>query len=437
MRSAPAPLSRVIIASLFYAMAMLLPRWAFAEVPACQGYTGIASQTNPPTDATGLANTNFPEASSTTYFGTMLSGSSSTQVTVHGQYPLARFMSLELYSGDQLVDFIADASIQPDPGQNNPFVSGTAQGTFTVHVIFGPKPSPPATNTIYAGTLTSVAMMYRLYHTTDPNDPAGSATNPVTPEIYKNGKLLSNCPVQPILPADSTPWDRLDLIDWAGALPSGSQVMSAFATPPWVLVNPSTAHFFPNGADYYMTALLSRQFLAPNTADNIFVIQFLAPTFPNTRSGEPVYENRQVRFWSMCTDDPYTTGVTRCVPDDAVSLDANGNATFVISDPGSAPTPASLTQFHATWIAWGALDSSADVVYDRNQQPWGTNTPVFYYNHLLYRQTLASPSFTQSMVNTAVLPRNQQRAAMGSYWPVSGYCATADFQLHGVGCIKN
>jgi hypothetical protein len=423
-------------AAWFILCAIASPAAAFGVVPACSKYTGWNGQTNPPTDAAGLANTNFPEASSTSYFGTLLTAPIGTVFTIHGEYPLCRFMALEIYTSDQLVGFINDFQINPDPGTNNPFVSGTAQGTFTAYLVFGPQPATPAPNTIYTGTLTTVSLIYRLYHTTNPNDPAGGSTNPVDPLISVGSKTLTNCPVQPILPANSTPWDRLDLGDWMGTLPTGSQVLTASADPAWTLVNPATAHFFPNGADYYMSTMLSRQFLAPNSSENLFVMKFKAATFPNTRAGVPVYASRQVRFWSICTDDPYTTNVNRCVPDDATVLDPDGFATFVISDPGSAPSPAALTKYYASWLAWGALDLPTDVVYDRQQKAWGINTPVQYYNSILYRQTLAAASFTQSFYNVAQLPQSEQQAAAGKYWPVSGYCSTAAFETYGAECLS-
>jgi hypothetical protein len=125
----------------FFVFLACVPTAGFALTPICLHYTGWTGQTNPPTDTTGLANTNFPEASSTSYWGSTLSAPVGTTVTVHGQYPLARFMALELYTGDTLVDFINDSNIQPDTGQNNPYVTGTANGTYTAYIVFGTAPS--------------------------------------------------------------------------------------------------------------------------------------------------------------------------------------------------------------------------------------------------------------------------------------------------------
>jgi hypothetical protein len=60
---------------------------------------------------------------------------------------------------------------------------------------------------------------------------------------------------------------------------------------------------------------------------------------------------------------------------------------------------------------------------------------VHYYTNLLYRQTLASPGFTQSFASAFALPPAQWPAATGPYWPVGGYCSSADFSAFGVGCI--
>ena len=412
----------------------LLAAAALAQTNPCAGYTGWNYQGDPPTDSVGFYNLNYPEGSSTSYFGANITQPLGTTYTIQGRYPYARFMAIEIYTGDTLVDFVADVNIVPDPGQNNPFVSGTANGTFTAYVVFGAKPATPAANTIYTGTLTTVGLLYRIYHTTDPNDPSGGAG---LPTIVLNGSSLVNCPIQPILPPGSTPWLRLATGDWMGTPPTPAQKYPASNPTTWSIANPDVAHYFPNGADFYLTTRLSRQFLKPIGSADLFVVRFLAPTFPNTRSGVPVYAPRQVRFWSLCTDDSYTTNVNRCVWDDEIPLDANGYVSIVISDPGSMPSAAALSKFKAIWLAWGALDLSTDVVYDRKRQPWGINTPVHYYNDLLYRQTLASPTFTQSMMNISQLPVAQQQQAMGAYWPQYGYCTSANFEAYGVKCLNH
>ena len=407
----------------------------FAVTPACLSFTGWSGQVNPQADTAGLANVHYPEASNTTYFVAAFHQNAGDVVTIRGRYPFARFMSLEIYPS-VTVSYINDSNIAPDPGQNNPFVSGTDHGTYTAYLVFGPQPDLPAQNTLYAGTQTDVVLAYRVYHTTDPNDPAGGVPEP---RLWMNGQQLDNCPVQPVIqPTTSTPWGRLDQGNWIGAPPTPAQQLAASYFPKWFLLSAAeTAGGFSNGANYYLQARLSRQYLAPNTSRDIFVLRFKAPTYPNTRKGEPAYLRHQVRFWSVCTNDNYTTNVVRCVPDDSIVLDANGYAVIVVSDPGSKPSAAALARYRATWLAWGALALPTDVVFDDHQAAWGTNTPVHFYSTVMFRQTLANSAFTQSFAAVFALPLSQQQAAMGAYWPVSGYCSSAGFESYGIYCLNH
>lgn len=401
------------------------------DAAACAGWS---MQVGPESDPVGLFNTNFPEGSDTTYWGTPLRAPRGSVVVLRGRYPKARHTSFDVYVGDQLLDHLNDVDIVPDPGEENPYATGTSHGTFTVQMVFGPKPAAPPPNTIYTGLQTSVSLLYRIYHSTDPNDPTGAAGLPVLPAVWLNGTRLATCPPRPFLvDPESTAWGRLDNVDWIGQVPA---IRFPVTDPPlWSIDDPYSLHAFPNGANFYLKTVLSRAFLAPNGQRNLFVMRFRAPTAPKTRSGEPVNVPRQVRFWSICTDDPLTTNVNRCIPDDEALLDADGRATFVVSDPGAKPSEAALAGHSARWLPWGALALPDDVVYDRRGRAWGRNSGVHYYNKLLYRQTLASPAFTQSLEAISALPNALQQAAMGDYWPVSGYCSTASFEAFGVGCI--
>jgi len=393
-------------------------------------------QEGPASDTTGRRNTNYPEASTTTCWRTKIAAPAGSVVTVRGRFPRARFTALEVYLADTLVDHVNDVDIVPDPGQNNPFVGGDEHGLYTVTLVFGPRPVDVQPNTLYTDGLTAVELMYRIYHATDPADPAGRAGLPVLPDLALNGVPLASCPVQPFLPDPETmPWGRLDNADWIGTPPRRRARLPASDPPVWEVRDPYGLHYYPNGANYYMTAQLSRQFLQPFTPHNLYVVRFKAPTSPMTRRGELVSSPREVRFWSLCTDDPYTSNVNRCLPDDDAVLDDQGHATYVISDPGARPSDEALARHHARWLPWGALQHADDVVYDRMGRAWGTGTAVHYYNKLLYRQTLASDGFGQSFKAVAHLPAAEQPAAMGAYWPVGGYCSTQGFATWGLDCI--
>jgi hypothetical protein len=403
--------------------------------PGCTAGQAWIVQTNPPSDLTGKNNIDFPLGPAT-YWGTPFTAAAGSSVTIKGQFAAARYMSVELYDDSRtLLGSLSDVDLNPDLGQNNPYRSGstTVQGTYTVHVIFGRQPLRPRPNTLYAGSTTSIILLYRIYYSDNPNDLTGGATSPVLPEVIVNGTALSTCPPRPIIsPPTQTVWGRLDQNNFVGVAPRVS--LSATNPPSWTLVatNGSTFHF-PNQDNAYMSAILSRAYLAAPYNYDLVVMQMMAPTFVDTQAGVLPYANADTRMWSVCTNEPLSTGVVRCIPDDQATS-VNGMVTFVVSDPSKHPAPAVLSQWGAEWIAWGAL-APGDFVYGAQGNTLTNANGVYFYDTVIYRQTVADPSFIQSINNVASLAPASQQAAMGPYWPQIGYCTLSGFQTLGTACI--
>jgi hypothetical protein len=217
-----------------------------------------------------------------------------------------------------------------------------------------------------------------------------------------------------------------------GTQPSTS--LPASNPPQWHLssTNPLT-QFFPSQNNSYMATILSRKFLAAPYNNSLVVIQMRAPTFTDTQNGAPPYANADMRFWSICTNEPLSTGVVRCVPDN-LATNINGLVTFVISDPSYQPSASVLEKWGAEWIAWGALEPG-DSVYNAKEELLTNANGVFYYDAVFYRQTDASTSFLQSIASLSNLPDQLAQTAMGEYAPQIGYCTTQGFQIWGAGCI--
>jgi hypothetical protein len=406
-----------------------------ASASSCVNYQAWQGQSNPRSDSSGFSNHAYPEANAT-YWSTVLNLPLGSTVTIKGRFPLARYMALQIYDSDRnVLSAINDVAINPDPGQNNPYRSGTAQGTYTVQLVFGRQPfRGPAPNTIYTANQVQVGLVYRIYYSNNPDDLTGGTFDPVLPNLTVSGTTLTSCPPSPIItPEDATVWGRLDNIDYVGTPPAK---VRAVGPPYWVfsVTNPLTP-YYPSQDNSYMSAVISREYLNPPDSNDMVVIRMKPPTFDDTQAGVPPYAPANVRFWSMCQDEPMTTMVVRCIPDRAAAM-LNGFVTFVISDPGKRPADAVLSQWGASWIAWGALEPG-DVVYDINMNPLTNSNGVFYYGLILYRQTMASPAFAQSIANVSQLPISQRQAAMGDYWPIIGYCTAAQFQALGAGCIHN
>jgi hypothetical protein len=417
---------------LLFAACMLETR--VAAQSNCQGYQAWVVQANPQTDAVGKSNINYPDADAT-YWVTNLIYSQRTVITVMGQFPLARYMSFELYDAKgNYVDGIDDVQINPDPGQNNPYVSGEAQGTYTLSVVFGSQPREgSASNTIYTGNVNAVALVYRLYYPDTPTNLPGGPVNPVLPEVIAGGTALSTCPPAPIIsPITDSLYGRLNLIDYIGTPPANQP--STPAAPKWsfTVTGPNTP-YSANVNNSYLSASIDRAFLTAPYNYNMVVIQMMPPTYDNTQAGVAPYAPAQVRYWSMCENEPMSTAVVRCVPDNQAAA-LNGMATFVICDPSYVPSAAVLSQWGATWIPWGAMENS-DVIYNDRGQALTNADGVFYYGEIIYRQTLANPDFTQSIANVANLPAVSRQAAMGAYYPSIGYCTSVAFAQYGAGCI--
>lgn len=403
---------------------------------ACQGYTAWTVQSNPRSDPTGYYNVAYPEMNAT-YWVTALSGAPGSTVSIKGRFPKARYMALQVYDDNRnVLGAINDVTINPDAGQNNPFRTGSDQGTYTVTLVFGRAPSAPPPNTLYTAGLKRVSLFYRIYYSNNPDDLTGGTTNPVLPTITVGTSVYSSCPPRPILtPEDSTVWGRLDNGDWNGQPPD--RLLPVNNPPTWTIsVTNGNTPFYPSADNSYMASTLSRAFLSAPYAYDLVVIRFRAPTYPNTQAGEPPYlasTTRQVRFWSVCQDDPITTGVMRCLPDNQVPL-LNGYATVVLSDPSKRPPDSTLALYGATWMAWGALQPG-DRVYDLFHMLKGNENGVYYQGTVLYRQTMANPTFAASIKNISQLPRDQWPAAMGEYFPVIGYCTSEAFTSQGTQCI--
>jgi hypothetical protein len=404
--------------------------------PSCLGHQAWQTQGSPKSDPSGIHNIAFPD-SHATYWLTMLTQTTGSIVTLRGQFPASRYASLQVYDAESqnILDSINDVSIDPDPGQNNPFRGGIAQGSYTVRLVFARAPIRRQANTIYTGSSRNVGLVYRVYYPNDANDLAGGAANPQLPLVTVGGVPLSSCPPRPVItPLTATVWGRLGANEFIGTKPPFS--VASNIQPHWTFTatNPLTP-FLANQDNSYISTMLSRDFLKPPYNFDLVVIRMKAPTFNDTQNGVPPYAPAQVRYWSFCTNDFLSTGVVRCTPDNQTA-GINGFVTIVISDPSKRPSDTALSQWGATWLPWGALGAQ-DFVYDGDHNQLTNADGVHYYNFLLYRQTMASPNFAESISNVSKLPANQRQAAMGVYWPAIGYCTRPQFHESGASCFAN
>jgi len=432
-------LPAALTAALFCVPALAQSGWGTWATPdaGCTEAQAWYGQQNIRSEPTGMRNVAYPEGNAT-YWASVVQGEIGNTITIKGQFPAARYMGLQVYDIEHNVrGAIGDQQINPDAGSNNPFRAGsTAQlGTYTVKLVFGATPATPAPNTIYSDGLTELGLLYRVYYSDNPKSLNGSTSSPALPKLKRNGSTLSNCAPRPIVAKTETVNGHIDQYNFIGTTPAQPRPAS---NPPGVLLavtNPLTP-FYPSADNNYMLTVISRQYFAAPYDYDMVVMRMRAPSFPNTQAGDAPWlatTERQVRFWSVCENEPLTTGVARCLAD-AQAKPLDGFVTVVFSDPARKPDGSTLKAWGASWLPFGAL-LDTDVVYDLSGAPLSNADGVYYYGSILYRQTLANPSWSQSMATVGQLPRSQWKAAMGDYWPTIGYCRKSDFKKLGASCI--
>jgi hypothetical protein len=374
------------------------------------------------------ANVLYPD-SSAQYWSATYTAVAGTRIRIDGIFPYARYTSWNAY--DPLLRPFAklsDYQLQPDPGSANPFMPGADRNTpesvrhYTLFITFSAA-DHPGPNTIYvdpsqhpAGVLT-----LRVYEPDAGRDATGGVG---LPQITWESTSAAGPP------PGGSPCQGLEK-------PTSSSVTGAYAAQngpgtgaPYPGRNPPDWHKFVNicqsGADLFFDNAVGDQlpqsgqnpctnfgsggFLS--NLDNAYVYAFVsqgfgpivafhgqAPTFAATNPDAAIMPSGvQVRYWSLCQNDPFSERYVACLRDDQV-IQRDGDYTIVVSPPGDWPAAAQQRcQRTVSWIPWGP-------------QPQGV---------VLYRQMLADPSFTQAIQNVSY---GSEAAQMGAYYPAGRYFA--------------
>jgi hypothetical protein len=312
-----------------------------------------------------------------------------TRLRITGRFPHARYMSFNVY--DQLqrpLDAIADVEIRPDAGSTNPFAPGAdrtaAKRDYTVVVDLGPKPATPAPNTIYTGTgqngvpNVNGTLIYRIYIPDRLRNEFGdtaiptvqieplTSTGPLAPSVCGSfskpsitgvNEALANANAIPGLdavtpsPGRNPPrWRRFTNLV-AGLLygiTDSERTDPAYQALRQLDLDTAggTGGFLSNIHNAYVSATVNRQF------GQVLVTRFKAPTFPDTRPGPARMPGGQVRYWSLCQNEPLTQRYTACLNDDRGVVGADGFSTFVISAPNQRPANATR-ECGVNWLPWG------------------------------------------------------------------------------------
>jgi hypothetical protein len=340
-------------------------------------------------------------------------------------------MSFNVYDQAQRpLDALADVDIRPNAGSTNPFLPGADRTArrrdYTVFIDFGPIPKRRAPNTLYTGTGQNGApnkngsFIYRTYipdkglnsdggvglptatiertgdaspvkrsRCTNTKKPTVSGINEALAE--QEGPFGSGGPVPPLFDRNPPKWRKFTNLfaSVADNLTDSDLADPAFQAQRKLDLQHrgGSGGFLSNIHNAYLSAGLNKAHGA------VVVTRLRAPTFPDTRGGAAAMPTGQLRYWSVCSNDPATQRFINCLNDDRVKLDSDGFATFVVSTPKNRPACAT------NWLRWG---------------PNARNV-------LIYRHMLPDPGFAAS-IQAATF--ENERATMGDYFPVSHYFAT-------------
>ena len=395
-------------------------------------------------------------------------------ITLHGQFPHARFFSLTTYASKGTeqglpLTSIYDAQINPEAGSVNPFRPGedrkAKNRSYTITISGQTTPAEPAPNTLYVGQegktgeTQQVEMIMRVYRP-DKNleanagvplpspavniegqepiteeaaacaavsDVSGIATLPEyliqapTPATYVHLRDLAPSPHPAVNPID---WERfrnlpyLEKPFFAGA---GEPYEHLITTLPTAV----TSVLYATPANAYLIAYADRT-IGPNTeGHNILVIHAKMPTHPETYDNNKINDETaetQVRYWSVCTagglEKPAILPTnSACLFDQEVPTNSNGEYTVVVSLPGDRPKNAK-TGCGVAWLNWGSGGDDLEGEYAADNRP--------SLDTLIMRNQLSNPTFEQSIEK--VITPGTEKEVMGAYYPTSTYMTKQEFE---------
>ena len=419
---------------------------AESDPPATCFWEGPISTKRPSTRGFDGRNFNFPEESAT-YWLARFSLPADSELTLTGEYPYARYMSLNAYSDGAPTDALSDIRVKADPGSTNPFIPGHLRGrpqrSWTVTVLDEPVPAGDrARNTLYAQPAAGapIELAYRVYEA-DPSHPDltgggglpaaqlkladGSVVDPaatcerindpnreitvqtVPAPVWNGARAAPGCDPQTNPAYDPIRWERFFNIDYA-SLAVISDCTAQGREARHAMGGDLKGGFYSNRDSAYIYAHLSRVF------GPVVVVQGRLPRFPRTYTEPRRMPDAELRWWSLCTGESrVTTRTPDCLADRQVLERSGRNYTIAISTRADRPSNA-RAGCGIAWLDWG----------DRGD---GAGDPN--YAALVMRNMLVSPDYEHAIQR--VEQPGAEPEVMGSRFPRASYTTTEEFEARG------
>ena len=368
---------------------------------------------------------------------------------ITGEFPRARFFSIESYHHDVPVDGLTDFQIEPDKGSINPFKAGNRYPSDGKNLFYTlrlveitdkseiPENRPP--NTLYVTRHKGerayfYVFLYRVYW-----NPIGDGVDVpqgytrrewekrgqkplVQVVIHERGECAGAVDTSSV-EAEVSDTVRSRVLERFTASRKASASREANGEPaketPWVIGNPKVG--FGNSAIVYLLANFD------DSHGEVAVCRFKAPTFPNTKNGEIIDpQAQQTRYWSACTHIPGTMTTIDCISDYNFIIDDDGYVTLVLSSEENRPANAK------NWLPYGWDEVNqryGALVFLRNLVPSEALFPesaFFYAEACRWCYSPESPEYLQCLYDDRTIEN-----FTGDYYPTSYYCPKREFERHG------
>ena len=401
-----------------------------------------------PASADPYINIAYPDAA-TFYWAAVFTMPPGSKLSLEGQFPHARYMSLISYDeAGRPIESVADYLIKPKPGSTNPFLQGAdrnaAQREYALGVVDGrPDPSQKTgmnlvgehrdvINTPKYGPPGQQVILYRIYVTDKGTDETGNAGLPVPVLTLADGKVLRGAEACPSLKTRQAL--LLDPAAMAVPMDMYTKMLSEAAKfgPTFPATNPPTWHqqldrealygiylnkppadgarkseggFYPNLDNQYIRAIINRKH------GKVFMLRAKAPSTPRTLKGDATMGTGDLRYWSYCSNQGFAnTRVNACVHDENVPVGPDGFYTIVLSRKADRPRNA-IAQCGVAWLPMaddgdGAVDDDVTV--------------------LQLRHMLGTSNFANAV--QGVSKPGAEEKDMGAYFPRGRYMTPNQFE---------
>jgi len=248
-----------------------------------------------------------------------------------GDFPHSRYMSFTLYNvNNQLpVGVLNDYEIEPDAGNQNPFVPGTDRATadrsYTVRMVPAGSDQAGLPNTLVIPADVEIACLLLRVYLPDDGQPLDGGVGMPDTSVFDDATGE---------PADGPAKLRVEdylsgnLGDTLGLMTKTQEYYAALSTQveSWRLEIPNA---FPQYENPYIWMPLAH----PGPG-RVALVRFRAPSFTDTGGGEGAFSGEEdVRYFSVSVGGLLTTMTSRTINDSELAIDDEGYVNLVIGAP--------------------------------------------------------------------------------------------------------